>query len=266
MNKLTLSITSILLASLLTNTSFALDAKSVAAVNGKNISQKQYQTLLQQIQSQSKKGAPAQINRQLILDELINREVLFQEANKQKLSKNKKVKEILQLQKRNLLIQTLLSRSPAGKPIDEKELKAFYDKQVAGADTKEYKTRHILLKSEANAKKVITKLNDGASFEETAKNESKDPSGKDGGDLGWMSPTQMPASYYQAVQKLKKGTLTQKPVKTQFGFHIIKLDESRKRQAPPFADAKPQIRSLIQRQRVQQYIVKLRNKAKIEVK
>jgi peptidyl-prolyl cis-trans isomerase C len=266
MNKFTLSIASILFTTFFINPAFALDAKSVAAVNGKNISQKQYQTLLKQVQSQNKSGTPAQVNRQLILDELINREVLFQEANKLKLSKDKQVKKVLKQQKRNLLIQTLLSRSPAAKPISEKELKAFYSKQVAGADTKEYKTRHILVKDEASAKKLITKLNDGASFKETAKNESIDPSGKNGGDLGWMSPAQMPPAYHKAVIKLKKGTLTQKPVKTRFGFHVVKLDESRKRQAPPYADAKAQIRAIIQRQRVKKYIVKLRNKAKIEVK
>lgn len=266
MNKTTLSTASILLAGLFFNPAFALDAKSVAAVNGKKISQIQYQTLLKQVQSQSKKGAPAQVNRQLIIDELINREVLYQEANKKKLNNDKQVKKILKQQKRNLLIQTLLARSPAAKPISEKELKAFYDKQVAGVDSKEYKTRHILLKDEASAKNIITKLNDGTNFEETAKNESKDPSGKDGGNLGWMAPSQMPPTYYQAVQKLKVGTLTQKAVKTQFGYHIIKLDESRKRQAPAFAEAKAQIHSLIQRQRVQKYIINLRNKAKIEVK
>lgn len=266
MNKTTLSIASILLTSLFVNSAFALDSKSVAAVNGKKISQKQYQTLLKQVQSQSKKGAPAQVNRQLILDELINREVLLQQANKLKLNKDKQVLAILKQQKINLLIQTLLARSPAAKAISDKELQAFYDKQVVGADSKEYKTRQILVKTEESANAIIKKLNDGANFEETAKKESKDPSGKDGGDIGWTAPTQMPADYYKAVQKLKKGTLTQKPVKTKFGFHIIKLDDSRKRQAPPFADAKEQIRSIIQRQRVQQYIVKLRNKAKIEVK
>ena len=266
MNKLTLNLASILLATLFTNSAFALDAKSVAAVNGKKISQKQYETLLRQVQAKTQQGKQAPINRQIILDELINREVLFQEAKKKKLDKNKQVLAILKEQKRNLLIQKLLSDSPAAKPISEKELKAFYDKQVKATDSKEYKLRHILLKTEDKAKKLIKKLNDGANFEELAKNESKDPSGKNGGDLGWLAAAQMPPALADTVKKLKKGTLTQKPVKLGSDFHIIKLEDSRKREAPKFEDTKQQISSIIQRQRVQQYIKKLRSKAKIEIK
>jgi len=269
MNKLALSVASILLATLFTHSAFALDSKSVAAVNGKKISQKQYETLLRQVQAkaqQGKQGKQAPINRQVILDELINREVLFQEAKKKKLDKDKQVLAILKQQKRNLLIQKLLSDSPAAKPVSEKELKAFYNKQVAASDSKEYKLRHILLKDEATAKKLIKKLNDGANFEELAKNESKDPSGKNGGDLGWLAAAQMPPVLANSVIKLKKGTLTQEPVKLGADFHIIKLDDSRKRETPKFEDTKEQINGIIQRQRVNQYIIKLRNKAKIEVK
>lgn len=266
MNKLALSVASILLATLFTHSAFALDSKSVAAVNGKKISQKQYETLLRQVQAKTQQGKQAPINRQVILDELINREILFQEAKKKKLDKDKQVLAILKQQKRNLLIQKLLSDSPAAKPISEKELKAFYNKQVAASDAKEYKLRHILLKDEATAKKLIKKLNDGANFEELAKNESKDPSGKNGGDLGWLAAVQMSPALADVVKKLKKGTLTQKPVKLGDDFHIFKLEDSRKREAPKFEDTKKQISSIIQRQRVQKYITKLRNKAKIEIK
>jgi len=267
MNKLALSVASILLATLFTHSAFALDSKSVAAVNGKKISQKQYETLLRQVQAKTQPGKQAPVNRQVILDELINREVLFQEAKKKKLDKDKQVLAILKQQKRNLLIQKLLSDSPAAKPVSEKELKAFYDKQVAAAsDAKEYKLRHILLKNEATAKKLIKKLNDGANFEELAKNESKDPSGKNGGQLGWLATVQMSPALADAVKKLKKGTVSQKPVKLGDDFHIFKLEDSRKREAPKFEDTKKQISSIIQRQRIQKYITKLRNKAKIEIK
>ncbi len=266
MNKLTLSGASFLLATLFTHSAFALDANSVAAVNGKKISQKQYKTLLRQIQAKSQQGKQAPVNRQIILDELINREVLFQEAKKKKLDKNKQVRAILKQQKRNLLIQKLLADSPAAKPVSEKELKAFYDKQVAATNSKEYKLRHILLKNEATAKKLIKKLNDGANFEELAKNESKDPSGKEGGDLGWLAGAQMPPNLMKAVKKLKKGTITQKPVKLGPDYHILKLEDSRKREPPKFEDTKQQISAIIQRQRIQKYITKLRSKAKIEIK
>lgn len=265
MNKLSLSLASILLVTLTTGTAYALDSKSVAAVNGKKISQAEYKKFLQQVTAQTK-GKPGSVNRQVILDELINREVLLQEAKKKNLHKDKKVVEILKQQKNNLLIQTVISKSPAAKEVTDKEMKAVYDKQIGSADPKEYKARHILVKTEDEAKKLITKLNDGASFEETAKEKSTGPSGKNGGDLGWFSAAQMVPAFSQATAKLKKGTHSQKPVKTQFGFHIIKLEDSRKRELPKFDAVKDQIRTLIQKQRIQEYIVKLRSKAKIEVK
>ena len=266
MNKLTLSLASILLATLSSGSAFALDEKSVAAVNGKNITQEQYKNLLKQVTAQSPKGQQGSVNRQLILDELINREVLLQESKKLKLHKDKKVLAVLKQQKDNLLIQTVISRSPAAKEISEKEMKDVYDKQIGSADPKEFKARHILVKSEDEAKKLIKELNDGANFEETAKKESTGPSGKNGGDLGWFSAAQMVPAFSQATAKLKKGTHSQKPVKTRFGFHIIKLEDSRKRELPKFEAVKDQIRTLIQKKRIQDYIAKLRGKAKIEIK
>ena len=267
MNRITLSAASILLAALLSNSAFALGKNSVAAVNGKNITQKQYQAHLKQRQAQNSKGKKtAPVSRQVILDELINREVLLQEAKKLKLHKNKKLKAQLELLKNNLLIQALIAQSPASKPISDKELKEIYDKQVGSADPKEYKARHILVKEEAKAKKLIEELNDGANFEEVAKKESTGPSGKNGGDLGWFSSAQMVPAFSQAAAKLKKGTHSQKPVKTRFGYHIIKLEDSRTRELPKFEDIKEQIKPVVQNKRLQEYVVKLRSKAKIEVK
>lgn len=268
MNKSTLSIASILIAVLFTGSAFALDKNSVAAVNGKKITQQQYQNHLKQRQAQSaqqgKQAAP--IDRKLILDELINREVLLQEAKKKKLHNDKKVKAQLQQLKNNLLIQALIAKSPAAKPVSDKELKEVYDKQIGGADPKEFKARHILVKEEAKAKKLIEELNDGASFEDMAKKESTGPSGKNGGDLGWFSSAQMVPAFSKATAKLKKGTHSQKPVKTRFGFHIIKLEDTRKRELPKFEDVKNQIKPVIQNKRLQEYVVKLRSKAKIEIK
>ena len=166
------------------------------------------------------------------------------------------------------MIQTLLSKSPAAKPVTDKELKEVYDKEIGNADPTEYKARHILVKDkdEAKAKELIKQLNDGANFEEIAKKESTGPSGKNGGDLGWFSSAQMVPAFSQATAKLIKGTHSQVPVKTRFGYHIIKLEDSRKRELPKFADVKDQIRPAIQNKRLQAYVVKLRSKAKIEIK
>ena len=265
MNKITLSAASILLATLLSNSAFALDKNTVASVNGTNITQKQYESHLKQRQAQAK-GKQAPINRQVILDELINREILVQEAKKLKLDKDKKIKAQLAQLKDNLLIQALISKSPASQPVSEKELKEVYDKQIGGADATEYKARHILVKDEAAANKLIKELNDGANFEEVAKKESTGPSGKNGGDLGWFSSAQMVPAFSEATAKLKKGTHSQTPVKTRFGFHIIKLEDSRKRELPKFEDVKGQITPLIQNKRLQEYVMSLRSKAKIEIK
>lgn len=267
MNKLTLSAASILLATLFANSAFALDASTVASVNGKKITQKQYETHLKQRQAQNQKGQQAApVDRQVILDELINREILLQEAKKKNLHKDKEVLAQLEEVKANLLIQALISKSPAVKPVSDKELQEVYDSQIGGADPTEYKARHILVKDEATAKSLIQKLNDGDDFEEVAKKESTGPSGKAGGDLGWFSAAQMVPAFSQATAKLKKGTHSQEPVKTQFGFHIIKLEDSRKRELPKFEDVKDQIRPVVQNKRLQEYVMELRSKAKIEVK
>jgi len=266
MNKLTLSIASLLVATLSTTSVYALDANTAAKVNGKKISETQYQNHLKLLTSQTPKGQQAPNNRQQILNDLINREILLQEAKKLKLDKNKKVLAQIEQTKANIMIQALLAQSPIAKPITEKELKDVYNQQVAAVDPKEFKARHILVKDEAKAKELIKKLNDGANFEELAKTESTGPSGKDGGDLGWFSAAQMVPEFSKAASAMKKGTHSQTPVKTRFGFHIIKLEDSRKREAPKFEDVKEQIRPLVQNKRVQDYIVKLRSKAKIEIK
>ncbi len=265
MKKITLTLSGILLSSLISHSALALDAKSVAAVNGKKISQKTYQQHLKAMQARNP-NSKAPVNRQAVLDELINREVLLQAAKKKKLDKTKEFKNMVNQYKQNLLIQTLLSKSDVAKPITDKELKKVYDAQIGQADTKEYKARHILVKSESKAREIIKKLNDGAEFSELAKKESTGPSGKQGGDLGWFTASRMVPEFAKAVAKLKKGTITQKPVKTQFGYHVIKLEDSRTRELPKFEDVKEQIRPLIQRQRLAEYVMKLRSKAKIEIK
>ncbi|MCW9031940.1 MAG: peptidylprolyl isomerase [Gammaproteobacteria bacterium] len=266
MKKLTLSAASLLLVTLFTNTAFALDKNTVASVNGKNISQKQYEEHLKLLSSQAPQGKQAPINRQAVLNDLINKEILLQEAKKKKLDKDNQVKVQLEKIKNNLMVQVLLSKSPAAKAITDKELQEVYDQQIGKADPTEYKARHILVKDEAKAKELIAKLNDGADFEETAKNESTGPSGKNGGDLGWFSSAQMVPAFTEATAKLMKGTHSQEPVKTRFGFHIIKLEDSRIRELPKFEEVKEQIRPVIQNQRLQEYVMQLRSKAKIEVK
>lgn len=240
-------------------------ADAVATVNGKPISQQSYEDYLKQRMAQNP-NAQLQNNRTAVINELVNRELLYQEAQKMGLHKDKQILEQIEQQRINLLIQAALSRSPVAKPITEEDLKKEYDSKIANANVQEYKARHILVKEEAKAKELIKQLQGGADFAELAKKESIGPSAKSGGDLGWFNPGQMVPPFSQAVQAMKKGSFSDKPVQTQFGWHVIKLEDSRKLEAPSFDSVKNQIGSFIQNQRLQEYISTLRDKAKIEIK
>ena len=266
MNKYTLTVASFLIATLSASTVYALDSKSVAAVNGKKITQIQYQEHLKLITAQTPKEQQRPINRQAVLNDLINQEIIFQEAKKNKLHKDKNIKAQLKKVERNLMVQTLLSNKIGAKKISNKELHDVYNKQVANIDPTEYKARHIQVTDEDKAKSLISELNDGANFEELAKKESIDSSNKDGGNIGWFSPARMPPAFAEAANKLLKGTHSQKPVKVGSNYHIIKLEDKRKGEIPKFDQVKEQIRTAVQQKNLRDYIAKLRNKAKIEVK
>ncbi len=239
---------------------------AVATVNGKPISQKSYDFYLAQSMQRRGKNQQGGVNREAIINELVNRELLHQAALKEKVENDETVAFQLEQLKIDALIQGLINKLSKESKITDKELKAEYDKRVAGAKLAEYKARHILLKTEEEAKTVIAELDSGAKFEELAKKKSTGPSAKDGGDLGWFTASQMVPPFSQAVAQLKKGSYTKKPVKTQFGYHVIKLEDTRKRQPPKFEDIKPQLKMVLQNQRIQEYITNLRKNAKIDIK
>jgi len=148
-------------------------------------------------------------------------------------------------------------------PITDATLTAEYDKQRKVAGDKEYHARHILVDQEADAKDIIERLKKGEKFEELAK-KSKDPSGANGGDLDWAAPGGYVKPFADAMVKLEKGKFTETPVKTQFGWHVIRLDDVRDTQIPPFEQVKPQLQEMIQQQRVQAFIDGLKSQAKIQ--
>ncbi len=246
---------------------WVIAGNSVATVNGKPISQKSYDYYLAQAMQRRGKNQQGQggINREAIINELVNRELLHQAAVKEKIENNETIAFQLQQLKVDAMIQGLINKLSNDKTITEKDLKKEYDKRIADAKLSEYKARHILLKTEEEAKTVIAELDSGSKFEELAKKKSTGPSAKDGGDLGWFNPSQMVPPFSQAVAQLKKGSYTKKPVKTQFGYHVIKLEDTRKRTPPKFEEIKPQIKMMLQNQRIQKYITDLRKKAKIDI-
>jgi len=150
-------------------------------------------------------------------------------------------------------------------PVTDDEIKAEYDKFVAANAGKEYHARHILVEKEDQAKAVIASLKKGAKFEDIAKKQSKDPgSGSKGGDLDWAAPSNFVKEFSDAMVALKKGQFTDQPVKTQFGYHIIRLDDVREAQIPKFEEVKPQIAQQLQQLKMNNYQQDLRTKARVE--
>jgi peptidyl-prolyl cis-trans isomerase C len=198
-------------------------------------------------------------------EEIVAREVFMQEAQKQGLDANDDYKNQLELARQAILIRALFENYRKTNPVSDADVKAEYDKFVAANGGKEYKARHILVETEDQAKKIMADLKKGAKFEDIAKKQSKDPgSGANGGDLDWANPASFVPEFSEAMIKLKKGETTPAPIKTQFGYHIIRVDDIRQAQLPKLEEVKPQITQQLQQQRLQKYQEELRAKAKVE--
>jgi len=202
---------------------------------------------------------------QQLFDEFMNLIVASQEGDRRKLEGERNVVAALELERMKVMSNAALSAMADEIEPSEKELKDAYDRIKEQTTRTEYKARHILLKSEDEAKKLIKQLDKGAKFEELAKKHSEGPTGKDGGDLGWFDPAQMVAPFAEAVTKLEPGSYTKEPVQTQFGWHIIELQETRKAEPPAFEDAKPQLTALVKRQKLGEKLAEMRNNAMVEL-
>ncbi|MGD8796119.1 MAG: peptidylprolyl isomerase [Thiohalophilus sp.] len=265
MSRFTTFSIALLTTGLLVLSGAARAAEPVAVVNGQPISQDTYEKYLK-FRSQQQNGQGGQVSRQALINELVNRELLLQEAKKKGLAKDPEVAFQIEQLKNDVLIQAVISKEVKDHPVTDKELKKTYDDNIASVNAKEYKASHILLKTEDDAKAVIKELDNGAVFADVAKAKSTGPTAKKGGDLGWFNPQQMVPPFAEAVQKMKKGTYTKTPVKTQFGWHVIKLEDERKITPPKFEDVKDRLRQVKSSQQVQQFIMQLRNNAKVEIK
>jgi peptidyl-prolyl cis-trans isomerase C len=237
-------------------------AQNVAVVNNKPIPKTREEAWAKQLQQQGQQDTPEL--RKMIKEELIRREVFLQEAQKRGLPDQPEVKFQIDIQRQNTLIQALMRDELKKNPITDAQIQAEYDKQKGKAGDREYHVRHILVEKEDEAKSIIEKLKKGEKFEELAK-QSKDPGSKDrGGDLDWNPPTTFVKPFADALTKLEKGKYTEAPVQTQYGWHVIQLDDVRSAQFPPFDSVKQQIHNMLQEREVQKYVGDLRAKAKIE--
>ena len=241
----------------------AVLAQNVAIVNGKAVPKARLDALTQQI---TRSGRPVTPEMQgQIRDEVIAREIFIQEAQKQGLETSEDFKVQLELARQTLLIRELFTAYQKANPVADADLKAEYDKFATANSGKEYHAHHILVEKESEAKAIIAQLKKGGKFEEIAKKSSKDPgSGAKGGDLDWANPSNYVPEFSAALTKLAKGKMTETPIKSQFGYHIIRLDDVRDAQLPKFEDVKPQIEKQLQQQKMAKYQEDLRAKAKIE--
>lgn len=241
----------------------AVMAQNVAIVNGKAVPKARLDSLAQQIESSGRPITPEMQGQ--LREEVIAREVFMQEADKLGLAATDDFKVQMELARQTILIRQLFADFQKKNPITDADLKADYDKFAAANGGKEYKARHILVAKEADAKTIIANLKKGGKFEDIAKKQSKDPgSGAKGGDLDWANPSSYVPEFTEALLKLNKGQMTDTPVKTQFGFHIIRIDDIRTAQLPSFDELKPQIAQQLEQQRLASYQQGLREKAKVE--
>jgi peptidyl-prolyl cis-trans isomerase C len=237
-------------------------AQNLAVVNGKPVPSSRADAMVKQLATQGQQDSPQL--RQMVKEELINREILIQEADKLGLTNSPDVKNQVEIARQSIAIRALVQDFLKKNPVSDAEIKAEYDKFKSQAGDKEYHARHILVEKEEDAKGIIAKLKGGAKFEELAK-QSKDPgSAANGGDLDWASPASFVKPFSDAMVGLQKGQITETPVKTQYGYHVIKLEDSRPAKIPSMEEVKPQIAESLQQKKLQGFQESLRNKAKIQ--
>ncbi|NIA56114.1 peptidylprolyl isomerase [Massilia sp. TW-1] len=238
-------------------------AQNVATVNGKPIPAAKVDQVVKQVVAQGKATDSPQL-REAIKKDLIGREVLIQEADKQGVGTRPDVKNAIDNARQSIIINAMLADYIKKNPVKDADIKAEYDKYKAQVGEKEYHARHILVGTEDEAKQIIAKLKGGAKFEDLAK-QSKDPgSAANGGDLDWASPASFVPEFSKAMTSLQKGQITETPVKTQYGYHVIKLEDVRAAKVPPMEEVKQQIAESLQQRKLASYRDELMKKAKIQ--
>ena len=250
-------------ATLMGAVALPVSAQNLAIVNGKAIPKERAEVLKQQVE-RSGRQVTADMEGQ-IKEEVIAREIFMQEAQKRGLEGTPDFKAQMELARQSILIRELFADYQKTNPVTDAEIQAEYDKFVAANGGKEYKASHILVEKEADAKAIIASIKKGAKFEDIAKKQSKDPgSGVKGGDLDWANPASYVSEFTEALIKLEKGKMTDTPVKSQFGWHVIRLDDVRQAQLPKLEEVKPQVEQQLQQQKLAKFQEDLRAKAKIE--
>jgi peptidyl-prolyl cis-trans isomerase C len=236
----------------------------VAVVNEVPIPKDLYQVYAQQRQAQLGNVNSPQA-RETLINELVIQELLVQQANDMNLSENEQIATQLKIMERNLLAEAAVRKMLEEQGPSASDVETAYETNKNTMD-KEYKASHILVESEEKAQELINELEEGAEFAELAKSNSSDSSAAQGGSLGWFTTNMMVPAFSESVSQLEKGNYTETPVQTQFGWHVIKLDDVRDTEPPTLESMRPEIMQRLQGQAINDYLVKLRSDADIEIK
>ncbi|WP_322009018.1 peptidylprolyl isomerase [Paraburkholderia sp. J12] len=238
-------------------------AQNIAVVNGTPIPKARADALIDQLVRQGQQDSPQL--QQAVREELVNREILMQEAIREGIPNQPDVKAQIAVAQQTVVLRALIDNFVKNNQPTDAEVKARYDQLTKDAGGNEYHLHHILVDNEQEAKDLIAKIKAGASFEDIAKQYSKDPgSAKNGGDLDWSDPKAYVPEFADAATHLQKGQMTDTPVHTQFGWHIIRVDDIRPVTPPPLEQVRQQIVQQIQQEKLQAFEENLRKQAKIQ--
>ncbi|MFY7865800.1 peptidylprolyl isomerase [Roseateles sp.] len=241
-------------------------AQNIAIVNGKPVPKARAEQLIAQVTKSGQQQRSPELEAQ-VKDEVVLREIFLQEAEKRGIPASADYKAQMEMARQSILIRELFADYAKKNPVSDADAKAEYDKFKAQNSGQEFRARHILVEKEDEAKALIAQIKGGAKFEDLATKNSKDPgSAANGGDLDWANGNSYVKEFTEALTKLQKGEMTQEPVKSQFGFHIIKLEDTREAQFPAFDDVKAQILQRLNQQKIGAYQQELRSKAKTDYK
>jgi len=238
----------------------------VATVNGTPISREYYNYYAQGLAGKNSVADLTPEQKQQALDNLVRAEVIAQEATKEGLDKEPATATLLKLSRLNVLQQAVSDRYLKDKKPTEQEARAEYETQVGLLPHQEYHVAHILVATEGFARKLIAELEKGANFSDVAKRESMDPSKTNGGDIGWLTPDRIMKPFADAMVTLKKGEYTHKPIQTQYGWHIIRVDDIRDVTPPTFDQVHQRLDQVVQAKKFKAYTDGLMKNAQIEKK
>ena len=250
-------------AILLSSSALAEEPKVIVEVDNFNLNTMHFAYFAAKQTPEGEPSAEQQIN---LLNELVNTFILSNSAEGQALAQQPDLAAAIDVSRARLITQALIENTLENSPVTDDEIKAIYDQQYAGKTKQEFKARHILVKTEDEAKALIKQLDGGADFAQLAKENSTGPSSSAGGDLGWFEKDMMVKPFAEAVASMSNGTYSSSPVKTQFGWHIILREDAKDLGAVELAQVKDDIISSIRTQKLRALINNLREKAKVEVK